>query len=191
MCARFLSFSITTGTPVPTIIPVSHPETTARVAELDRDIWVEHYRNIIHPAQIQYMLDRFQSPQAIAQQMASDDFRYYLINHLDEDVGYFALVPNTPPPEGVFLSKIYIRRHARRKGLGKIALDFAITWTRLAGGSYLWLTVNKNNTASIAWYLRRGFVNEGSVVSDIGGGYVMDDYKMSLQLGGPETSGAY
>jgi RimJ/RimL family protein N-acetyltransferase len=44
------------------------------------------------------------------------------------------------------------------------------------------LTVNKNNVNSIKAYEKMGFKNVGSVVQDIGSGYVMDDYKMEKTL---------
>jgi ribosomal protein S18 acetylase RimI-like enzyme len=42
--------------------------------------------------------------------------------------------------------------------------------------------VNKGNHRAIACYRRHGFVEEASVVNDIGGGYVMDDYVMVRPL---------
>ena len=40
------------------------------------------------------------------------------------------------------------------------------------------LRVNKRNAAAIRSYLRGGFVFQEDVVTDIGSGYVMDDYVM-------------
>lgn len=165
-----------------TLIPALQPKTIARIALLAREIWEEHYGPIIGQKKIDYMLGRFQSVDAIQKQITHEQAHYYLIQHHDQDVGYFALLPNTPSSGAVFLSKIYIHQQVRGKGFGKIALDFAATWSRLIGGETLWLTVNKNNHDSIAWYLRQGFINEGSLVTDIGDGHVMDDYKMVLPL---------
>ena len=44
------------------------------------------------------------------------------------------------------------------------------------------LTVNINNTNSIKAYEKMGFINIGPVVADIGAGFVMDDFKMQLNL---------
>ena len=44
------------------------------------------------------------------------------------------------------------------------------------------LSVNKHNTRAIAAYRRNGFVIAESVVTDIGGGFVMDDYVMAKNL---------
>ena len=45
------------------------------------------------------------------------------------------------------------------------------------------LTVNKNNAIAIEAYRKMGFENAGSIVTDIGGGFVMDDYKMEKSVG--------
>jgi RimJ/RimL family protein N-acetyltransferase len=44
------------------------------------------------------------------------------------------------------------------------------------------LTVNKSNINSIAAYQKIGFKNAGSVVTDIGAGFVMDDFIMDKAL---------
>ena len=46
------------------------------------------------------------------------------------------------------------------------------------------LSVNKRNAKAIAAYHRNGFVIAESVVTDIGGGFVMDDYVMAKELTG-------
>ncbi|MBS1128301.1 MAG: hypothetical protein H6Q96_681, partial [Nitrospirae bacterium] len=46
----------------------------------------------------------------------------------------------------------------------------------------LYLFVNKNNTKAIRAYERFGFVKARAVVTDIGSGFVMDDYRMELVL---------
>ncbi len=57
-------------------------------------------------------------------------------------------------------------------------LEFAENICQKRRISTLWLTVNRNNTRSIAWYMRMGFKNVGATIQDIGGGFVMDDYRM-------------
>jgi len=148
----------------------------ATVARLARDIWTEHYTPIIGRAQVDYMLEHFQSEDAIADQVAGDE-AYYLILRDGEPVGYVAVVPDRGTAS-MFLSKIYVRRDLRGLGLGKAALKFAEERCRESGLRTLWLTVNKHNRRSIAWYKHMGFTTAGPTVKDIGGGFVMDDYKM-------------
>jgi hypothetical protein len=49
------------------------------------------------------------------------------------------------------------------------------------GATHLWLTVNKGNP-SVRAYERLGFKIVDAMVVDIGGGYVMDDYKMEKDV---------
>jgi RimJ/RimL family protein N-acetyltransferase len=51
-------------------------------------------------------------------------------------------------------------------------------------GRRLILSVNKRNTKAITAYKRNGFAIVESVVTDIGGGFVMDDYVMAKELAG-------
>jgi ribosomal protein S18 acetylase RimI-like enzyme len=50
------------------------------------------------------------------------------------------------------------------------------------GIKMIWLTVNKNNSPSLAWYLRMGFANAGPTIQDIGEGYIMDDFRLEKGL---------
>jgi diamine N-acetyltransferase len=153
----------------------------AEVARLAAVIWREHYLPIIGRQQVDYMLAQFQSAQAIAAQVA-DGYEYYLIVYQSQSAGYAAVVADLDT-SSLLLSKIYVEKSLRGHGLGKKALAFIEDLCRQRGIGIIWLTVNKNNTASIAWYERFGFINAGPIVQDIGGGFVMDDFKMEKKIG--------
>ena len=44
------------------------------------------------------------------------------------------------------------------------------------------MTVNKYNDRSINAYSTMGFKNTGGEITDIGGGFAMDDYRMEKEL---------
>ncbi len=160
---------------------VSSQEDAATVARLAREIWTEHYPPIIGRAQVDYMLRHFQNRAAIARQAAGDE-EYYLILRDGEPAGYVAVAADRGAG-GLLLSKIYVRKALRGLGLGQAALRFAEDRCRRLGLRTLWLTVNKHNSRSIAWYEHMGFANAGPTVKDIGGGFVMDDYRMVKDVG--------
>ncbi|MGB0563820.1 MAG: GNAT family N-acetyltransferase, partial [Spirulinaceae cyanobacterium] len=54
------------------------PEQFATIARLARSIWIAHYTPIIGAAQVDYMLAKFQSAEAIAAQVQTEGYRYYL-----------------------------------------------------------------------------------------------------------------
>jgi diamine N-acetyltransferase len=156
---------------------VGSPEQIAAVAALAREIWTRHYVPIIGAAQVEYMLEKFQSAGAIARQIAAEGYEYYWA----PDAGYLALVPDVAG-KSVLLSKIYVKEDRRGTGLGRKMVEFAEARAAELGCGELWLTVNRHNAGSIAFYERRGFRKTGELVTDIGGGFVMDDWRMAKTL---------
>ena len=82
----------------------------------------------------------------------------------------------------LFLSKFYILKSHRGKGVGRMGFDFLFNEAVNLGAQSVWLTVNRGNTDSIAVYDHLGFVTVREQVADIGEGFVMDDYIMEKRL---------
>lgn len=190
------------------ILKADTPEKIRIVAILAGRIWNEHYSSILSKGQIAYMVDKFQSEQAISRQIMEQDYNYYLLRpttggssitsipsnafplcpveknngagkSAENYAGYFAL----QPADGkLFLSKLYILKEFRGKGLSRKSLEFMETFARERNLASIWLTVNKYNTATIEIYKKMGFSIVRTQVAPIGGGYVMDDYVMEKQI---------
>jgi diamine N-acetyltransferase len=159
---------------------VSTPDEITVVEHLAQEIWSQHFTAIIGTSQVNYMLEKFQSTQAIMSQVNSG-WEYYLISVDNKMVGYTGLVPDSDTNK-LMLSKIYVKKQVRGKGLGKSILDFVEQKCRLEGFSALWLTVNRFNSGPISWYKGHGFVILEEVKKDNGGGYIMDDYVMEKKI---------
>jgi len=150
----------------------------ASVAALAEEIWRQHFTAIIGKGQVDYMLEKYQSAPAISGQI-KNGFLYYLIRNDNRDVGYFAV---QPVDADLLLSKFYIRSDERGKGLGRKALMFIEDLAGERGLTRITLTVNKYNSATIETYKKLGFKVTESMVTDIGAGFVMDDYRMEKTL---------
>lgn len=150
------------------------------VEELAKKIWREHYIPIIGEAQVDYMLSKFQSANAIKEQI-KQGYRYFLSLYDGKYAGYFAVQPDGSN-QSMFLSKLYVDKDFRRRGIGRASISYIEQLCRNLGLSVVWLTVNKNNKNSIKAYKKLGFAIVESIVQDIGGGFVMDDYKMEKRL---------
>ena len=148
------------------------------VEKLAEDIWTEHYTPIIGSDQVSYMLKNFQSVTAMREQI-KDGMVYYLIFNSSEAIGYLAIKKNV---DEIFLSKIYILADKRGQGFGKEAMTFVESMTRDLNFNVLSLTVNKNNNIALRAYEKLGFVNHGPLETDIGEGYIMDDFLMRKVL---------
>jgi ribosomal protein S18 acetylase RimI-like enzyme len=160
------------------IVPVSTDEEIGAVEALAREIWTEHYTPIIGPAQVEYMLEKFQSKEAIAGQIR-EGYSYFLLEERGSRIGYLAVQSR----EGeLFLSKIYVRSSERGRGYARTAVHFAEGFAAERKLARITLTVNKHNRGSIRAYKRLGFEKIEALVQDIGGGFVMDDYRMGKSL---------
>ncbi len=146
-----------------------------QISMLASRIWPQHYTPLIGEAQVDYMLDKFQSLPAICRQI-EQGYHYFLIRDTDQaPLGYFAFILK---PEELFLSKIYLLAQHRGKGYGRKTLLWIESQARKMRKKRIVLTVNKNNSSSIKFYEHCGFVNAGARIQDIGNGFIMDDYQM-------------
>ena len=144
------------------------------VEELAHAIWHEHYTPIIGADQVAYMLEKFQTIDAMAAQI-SKGYQYFLILNDGTPVGYLSFEKRK---DALFLSKIYLLKSSRGKGFGRKAMRFIEARAKENHCSKISLTVNKYNLNSIKAYESAGFVNTGAIIQDIGNGFVMDDYQM-------------
>lgn len=149
------------------------PEELGALAEFAARLWHSAYDGLLGGGQVGYMTDKFQSAEAMRRQIESDNYIYFYIVDGGRRIGYCAIRPES---EKLFLSKLYLEESARGKGWGRKALaEVAETARRLSLKS-VYLTVNKQNDRAVRAYERFGFRRAGACVTDIGGGYAMDDY---------------
>ncbi len=142
------------------------------LASLASSIWHEYWTCILSHDQIDYMVENFQSEKAIKNQIENENYTYYFIIKDGAKAGYFGI---SDKKEYLFLSKLYIKKEYRHQGLGKKAFEKI---KELANDKPIRLTVNKYNTNTINAYKKWGFKIIDAVVTDIGSGFVMDDYIM-------------
>ena len=153
---------------------VETPAEIEPAARLGEPIWHATYATLTSPAATDYMLEQFQSVPALRRQLAQEGYVYYLMLLGGEAAGFIGLVPHK---EGkMFLSKLYVSEKYRGHGLPRAAFDFVAERCRAEGLDKIYLTVNKRNTHAIEVYRHFGFYEIDAVVTDIGCGYVMDDY---------------
>lgn len=162
----------------PAIAAVETQEEIAALCEMADRIWTEHYRPIIGEEQTAYMVEKYQSVPAVSAQL-QHGYTYYFICDEGRRAGYIGIVQEE---DRLFLSKLYIDRVFRGRGLAKEALGFLRNLCKARGLSCIYLTVNRNNSGSIAAYEKMGFQKVREQVAEIGGGYVMDDYIMELTV---------
>ena len=165
------------------IVEVHSGNDVETVSTLAKEIWSEHFTPIIGKAQVNYMLEKFQSREAIRQQLKSGSI-YLLVEQERQNVGYAGLIPDSKN-SSMHLSKLYLQKAVRGQGLARELMRYIEALCQKQKISRIWLTVNRHNTIPIAAYEKMGFITTSETVQDIGAGYVMDDFIMEKQLSSP------
>ena len=146
-------------------------------------IWRACYPGIITTEQIDYMLARMYALDVLRNEISSQDIRYDQLLVDDKLAGFASYGPASEP--GVMkLHKLYLLPEMHSRGLGSRLLQHVERKVRAKAGRRVILSVNIRNTKAITAYRRNGFVIAESVITDIGGGFVMDDYIMAKELAG-------
>lgn len=147
--------------------------------ELADRIWRACYPGIIAPGQIDYMLAWMYSPGKIAEELAGGVL-WELALHEGLPAGFLSLTFQSDTLAE--LNKLYLRPELHGQGLGQEMLTRAIECAATRGRRELRLRVNKRNERALRSYDRAGFRIVDTVVGDIGGGFVMDDYVLSRAI---------
>lgn len=158
----------------------SEPDLPA-VRELADVIWRECYPAFLPPGQIDYMLARMYELETMRDEVRSQGICYELVETAGELVGFAAHGP-TPEPGVYQLHKLYLHPRFHGRGFGSRLLRHCEGEVRKLGAVRLILRVNRNNRKAIDAYRRNGYNIVEPAVTDIGGGFVMDDFVMAKAL---------
>jgi GNAT superfamily N-acetyltransferase len=167
------------------ILPAAEEHLPA-LAELAGVIWRRHYPGLISHEQIDYMLGKMYSLETLREEMNSQGIRFYRLLVAGTMTGFASIGPLDTP--GVWkLHKLYLLPELHGCGFGSRLLQHCEAEARRFGAHRLLLAVNKRNLRPIAAYQRNGFKVVESVVTDFGGGFVMDDLIMAKDFAAGES----
>lgn len=143
------------------------------IAALAERIWKVHYPPIIGMAQVEYMLNKMYSSDALLNQINGGQI-FYFVRSEGKNIGYFG-ISNDVPTE-LFIHKFYIDSECQGKGIGMQAFhQLMVMYSQCSTAR---LTVNRHNYKSINFYFKAGFVISEVKDFDIGDGYAMNDFIM-------------
>ncbi|MDR2207847.1 MAG: GNAT family N-acetyltransferase [Azoarcus sp.] len=155
------------------------PDDVPAIASLARMTWLDAYADIITPEQIDYMLaQRYDHARLRAE--TENPQKWLRQAYLDGVLAGFAACETY---KGEFkLDKLYIHPDMQRKGIGAALVSHVAALAREQGFPAMILAVNKQNEQAIHAYTQYGFRIRNKAVTDIGNGFVMDDYIMEKPL---------
>lgn len=150
------------------------------VRDLAFKIWPNAYGQILSSEQLEYMLNKFYSIDALVQQLQKGQC-FFIIEDNSEAIGFLAYEINCNASNQLKIHKIYVLDAYQGKGVGRLLIDFAIETAKRKQQKGVFLNVNKFNKAQF-FYEKLGFTIVKDEVIDIGNNFVMDDYVMELPL---------
>ncbi len=161
------------------ILPVTSPTRKMAVVSLAQIIWNEWFPKIISQEQVNYMVEKFQSMPAIDKAIEEEGYQYFLEVLGDTPIGYMGVKEQE---NALLLSKLYLMKPFRGQRRSNVFFEKAEEIAREKGKDKVRLYVNRYNYNSIRVYLRRGFRIVKEEKTDIGGGFICDDYVMEKEI---------
>jgi len=149
------------------------------VIELAGIIWRHHYPGIVSMEQIDYMRAQRYTPDILGAQLQSDAAWWDKAVLGERIIGFAQYELHG---DAMKLDKLYVHQDFQRQGIGERMLARIESVARERGARLVELNVNRNNVKSIAAYRKHGYQVARTLVTDIGGGHVMDDYVMEKRL---------
>ena len=147
------------------------------VKSLAYDIWPRVYDYMISSEQISYMLSLMYNLDKLQQQWG-EGVKFVVLEVEGMSQGFLSFEEKD---ECIFLHKLYLRPEMQGQGFGKKMLQVAIDFAVDSKKPKIELTVNRNNK-SLEFYMSQGFQIKQEKDFDIGGGYFMNDYILSLAV---------
>ena len=160
------------------IIPVTNMELVYSLATVAEEIWNEYFPPIIGQKQVDYMLEKFLSPEALVEQINSG-YEYFVFSYEYTFAGFAGIHEEDGK---LFLSKLYVHKDFRGMGIASYLFEKFIEICKMRNLNKIWLTCNRHNEHSLKVYEHRGFKTVREEVTDIGNGYVMDDYVLEYDV---------
>ena len=161
----------------PVIRPASDLELPI-ISHLAGRIWRAHYTSILSREQIEYMLAWMYDVAQLRRDVARG-VTYELLFDEDRAIGFCGY---EPVGGELKLHKLYLEVAEHGRGLGSLLLRHVEDEARRRGLAMVVLGVNRFNEKAIRTYKRNGYTVRKELKTEIGGGYVMDDYIMEKRV---------
>jgi diamine N-acetyltransferase len=152
-------------------------ESIEEIRKMANVVFPVTYGQILSENQLKYMLEMMYSVTSLERQF-DEGCEFYICKDDGQNIGFgsFQLFDKVAK-----LHKIYFLPKTQGKGYGKLFISFVVESVKNKGATELQLNVNRYNNAKI-FYEKIGFKRVREEDIEIGEGYQMNDYVMSLIL---------
>lgn len=154
-----------------TLKPVVTPVDQEKLAGMALEIWQAFWPALIGQDMTDYMIDKFQSLEAIRRDVAEHGYEYWFIcDGAGRVVGYAGGCVEAEAHR-FFISKIYLYAAERGKHYGSQTIALIEKLCHERGLASMYLDVYRENVTAINAYRANGFTVTGNAPEFIGGGF--------------------
>ena len=150
------------------------------------DVAFRHtYREILSPAQMEYMMEWMYSEASLQRQMGQDGHVYFLSEVQGRPCGYVSVQPLGLQEDGSFLfelQKIYVLPDFHGRQIGRRMYDHICDFVRRAANGWPCRIELHLNPPAVGVYRNLGMEILRECDFPIGHGYYMNDYIMGISL---------
>lgn len=150
------------------------------VQEVAHKTWPNTFRNILSNAQIDYMLEWMYNRDTLIRQ-AKSGHEFYVFENKGVVLGFCGIEPFHPDPDSLKIHKLYVLPESQGLGVGKQLIEKSKEVALKNGLKSVVLNVNRFNNA-VDFYKHLDFIIVKEEDIEIGNGYLMEDYVMSLTI---------
>ncbi len=150
------------------------------VTELAHAIWPPTFKDILSPEQLTYMLNWMYAEDTLRMQL-ENGHEFFVMEISGRPVGFMGIEAHYSEKQYLKVHKLYVLPETQGSGAGRKFIEYAVELAKEKGISALTLNVNRFNKA-VDFYLRMGFFIDKEEDIDIGNGYLMEDYVMTLPV---------
>src|SRR5438132_14340309 len=150
------------------------------ISELAGRIWRPHSPTIRTGAQVEYMLHWMYDVDQLRRDLAAGVV-YELVGEGERALGFCGYEQLSSGQ--LKLHKLYVEVSEHGRGIGSMVLRYVEEEARRRGLSRVRLAVNRFNEKAIRAYRRNGFAIREELNTDIGGGFVGDEFHMEKRAG--------
>jgi GNAT superfamily N-acetyltransferase len=151
------------------------------IQEIAYNSWPHTYGAILSQDQIDYMLNLWYASDVLIDNMTNKEHFFLLAFDGAVCLGFASYEHNYLNKNVTRLHKIYLLPEAQGKGVGKLFIDTIENLAQVNHSDFISLNVNKFNKA-FAFYQKIGFEIVDEYDTEIGNGYLMEDYIMQKKL---------
>jgi ribosomal protein S18 acetylase RimI-like enzyme len=151
------------------------------IHELAKEVFFATYEPLQPKEKVAHLFSLMYNIPALTEQMERKNHVFLLCKDESGYLGYASYEFNYKGTNKTKIHKIYVMPAAQGKGVGKEMINAIAAISQQNKIPTLLLDVYRHNPA-IQFYEKLGFKNVGEQVTDVGNGFVMDDFLMEKTI---------